>query len=366
MDHVTTKIQNLSDLELAFLLCLVSDQHCIISAESLNIDALELELRLVAADVFGLSCTVLDCSETTSLDEFGNGVLVDFEAEDGGSMWKADDYERSQSYSGSQFASPRKRISSPGFNSFDSRQIADIVIAKNLNLAQHAVQIQALELIRGKRVFTRTAVHAAPKKFVFVALLSSEITVSLTSHLNDQFAISHFHATQDGLPNLEERASTTDDGGSISSVIRPTSSLTLTLENLKPRKPLLPKENIDEIVELTSKVKVSPEVRAYLHNITVFLRMHRAVAGGISATATRHFNILVKALASLHSLSYVPPSLVALAARKVYPHRIVLTEPKDERSMQWGSSLEAVERLLDGTTAADVIEEVLTAVEMPL
>jgi hypothetical protein len=41
-------------------------------------------------------------------------------------------------------------------------------------------------------------------------------------------------------------------------------------------------------------VKISSEVRAYLHNIIVFMRLHRAVAGGISAMATRHFSILAQ------------------------------------------------------------------------
>jgi hypothetical protein len=41
-------------------------------------------------------------------------------------------------------------------------------------------------------------------------------------------------------------------------------------------------------------VKISSEVRAYLHNIIVFMRLHRAVAGGISAMATRHFNTLAQ------------------------------------------------------------------------
>jgi hypothetical protein len=71
-------------------------------------------------------------------------------------------------------------------------------------------------------------------------------------------------------------------------------------------------------------------------------------------------------LAPLHSLDYISPSLVALAARKIYPHRIVITAPQDERSMQWGSSLEAVKTVLDGVTVEDVIEEVLQSVEVPL
>lgn len=111
------------------------------------------------------------------------------------------------------------------------------------------------------------------------------------------------------------------------------------------------------------------------------MRLHRAVAGGVSALATRHFNTLAqyvtiykavscanvhRVLAPLHGLDYVPPSLVALAARKVYPHRIEITAPEDERSMQWGSSLEAVKAVLSGVTVEDVVEEVLQSVEVPL
>ena len=72
------------------------------------------------------------------------------------------------------------------------------------------------------------------------------------------------------------------------------------------------------------------------------------------------------ALAPLHGLDYVSPSLVALAARKIYPHRIIITSPENERSMQWGSSLEAVKAVLEGVTVEDVIEEVLQSVEAPL
>ena len=58
--------------------------------------------------------------------------------------------------------------------------------------------------------------------------------------------------------------------------------------------------------------------------------------------------------------------MVALAARKIYPHRIVITRPEKERSMQWGSSLEAVKAVLEGVTVEDAIEEVLESVEVPL
>ncbi len=60
------------------------------------------------------------------------------------------------------------------------------------------------------------------------------------------------------------------------------------------------------------------------------------------------------------------PSLVALAAKKVYPHRIIITAPQNERSMQWGSDLAAVTVALQSVTPESVINEVLGTVDVPV
>ena len=57
--------------------------------------------------------------------------------------------------------------------------------------------------------------------------------------------------------------------------------------------------------------------------------------------------------------------MVMLAARKVYPHRIRLTLPENERSMQYGSDLAMITAALEGYTTDQVIEEVLTEVDAP-
>lgn len=101
-------------------------------------------------------------------------------------------------------------------------------------------------------------------------------------------------------------------------------------------------------------------------NIVSFLRMHRAVAKGITPAATKHFDKLMRCLAPLHKLDYVTPALVGLAARKVYLHRIRITAPEKERSMQWGSKLEAVEAMLEDVGPEEVIEDVLEMVTAPL
>lgn len=73
-------------------------------------------------------------------------------------------------------------------------------------------------------------------------------------------------------------------------------------------------------------------------------------------------------MAPLHGLTYVTPSIVGLAARKVYRHRIEIASPEKERSMQYGSDLDAIREILEGVGPEDVIEDVLgsTGAEVPL
>lgn len=133
-DLIVAKVQSLSDIELAVLLSLITEQHCIIEAEPDSLDALTHEISLVsifvlkfiralgiddplqiASNVFGLTCAVLNCSETTTLDDFGTGIL----AADGEDESFASEY---------------------------SRKMANVVVAKNLNKAISQVQVQALEV----------------------------------------------------------------------------------------------------------------------------------------------------------------------------------------------------------------------------
>lgn len=88
-------------------------------------------------------------------------------------------------------------------------------------MAPKQVQIQVLELIRSKRIFTRTSVQAAPKRFLFMGLTTSGEGPVLTRHLNDHIFMSHFHDPEDGFANMEE---VDDDGKSVSSVVRKTGS----------------------------------------------------------------------------------------------------------------------------------------------
>ena len=48
-DRLVEKVQTLSDLELAVLICLIAEQHCIIQTEHELLEKVEEELKLVCA-----------------------------------------------------------------------------------------------------------------------------------------------------------------------------------------------------------------------------------------------------------------------------------------------------------------------------
>jgi hypothetical protein len=75
--------------------------------------------------------------------------------------------------------------------------------------------------------------------------------------------------------------------------------------------------------------------------------------------------LLYRLLAPLHGIDYLTPSIVALAARKVFRHRIIVTPPGEDRSLQYGSNLHAVSDVLADVTPDSILDGVL-ALEPPL
>jgi hypothetical protein len=53
-------------------------------------------------------------------------------------------------------------------------------------------------------------------------------------------------------------------------------------------------QTINMLRQLSENVAVSAEVNRYMQDVVVFLRLHRAVAGGISAKATSYLTRLVR------------------------------------------------------------------------
>ncbi|CAJ2507714.1 Uu.00g089000.m01.CDS01 [Anthostomella pinea] len=246
-EDLLQKVHGLGDLGLAALLCLISREHCIISTEPASLDDLAAELQLVASQTFDLTPIIVGCTPQTTLDEFAAAIQLPQQPNANASTPHstsplrtrgADSYfhahphhqNNNHGHGGSgggngngngggsggnssthlqhHHATPLRALSpiSPSLNTpsyaTPTPQIAPVVLAKNLDRAPKAVQIQALELLRTRRIFTRTSVQTCPKQFLFVAVLGAG--ARLTPHLNDFFYIAHWHDPEDGFAHLEE------------------------------------------------------------------------------------------------------------------------------------------------------------------
>ena len=341
---ILARVEELDDLELAILVSTVAEVHCIFSTAADTVKDLQEELRLTCIDLLGIHPAVVECSPDTTVDDFNEGLLVENEED----LQDAMDHDYTKARPSLMVNFEPMRQASPGGGRFGSvansedKRIADVIIATGLDAASESVQVQAFELLRSGRIFTRSAMHVAPKGLLFITVLSKP-DARLTRHLNDSFCLSHFHNSSDALPHLDSHFGKLPMSGTIFSA-----------------------EDIKHLTELTAKVEMSAEIAQYLHNVVVFMRNSRYVKGGVTATATRQLRMLAMALAPLHGLDYVPPSLITLAARKIYPHRIVLATANNEKSLLWGSDPRAIQELLDGVTVDDVIEDVLASVDTPL
>ncbi|KAK4171568.1 hypothetical protein QBC36DRAFT_391043 [Triangularia setosa] len=423
-ERLLDKIQSLSDLELATLLCLVAREHCLIGTLPDYVEELAEELRLVASKTFNLTSTIISCHSHTTLDEFATGLLVPSPIRGPLSPTNTRSvspyrlrHEPSStggpSSTGSYFPSAARpgafspRIgptaivpSSPSTNTgigsssqaAQQPQIANFILAKDLHLAPRSVQIQALELLRTRRIFTRTSVQTAPKQFLFIAIVGapSPTHARVTPHLNDFLYLSHWHDPEKyGFDYLDAELPPADtiSIASSDSIIKRSSSLhglspmpphqqqpqpdlSTSYPSPPPQQPRahLTEDDISLLSQLTTSAYVDVDVLRYQMNIVSRLRIHRGVVGGVTPQATKYFQYLCKSLAPLHGIGYVTTSLVGLAARKVYGHRLVLVGDdieQKERSMQWGSEREAVGVVLEGWGAEEVVEDVLGSVGVP-
>lgn len=348
LSTILPKVHDLSDIELALLLSLITHDHPILTTPASHIDTLTRELSLIALRTFHLTHAIVNCTPSTTLDDFASALLIPSSS--------SQKKPSRPDYFAPRPLRPSRRSTSPP----SSGQIANCILATNLDLAPRAVQIQALELLRTGRIFTRTTVQTAPKRFIFIPILQADAPgkgPQLTSHLNDSFALAHWHDPEDGYVNVEDEDERVERN-SVDSVVR--------REHGDSSTNLISEDDINHLAQLSQQVEIDIDVKRYQMNVVSFLRMHRAVQDGITPAATKHFEKLMRCLAPIHTLDYVTPALVGVAAKKTYLHRIRITTPENERSMQWGSSLDAVTALLNDVGPEQVINDVLSMVTAPI
>ncbi|KAJ5178199.1 uncharacterized protein N7500_000898 [Penicillium coprophilum] len=351
--------RELSDLEVAFLLCLVAREHCLIETTSHCINDLAKELALIGFTTFNYSYCILDCSTETSIDDIFNNVLTpDARAS----------YRPSRPWLNTETSSNRSSHRSigdysktPAISSQLGSNVVNIVVAKNFNFVSDDIQMQMLQLMRARELITEIGTLNAPQDFLFVPLVArdfDQLRPPFKSHMNDNLFISHFHSPDAGYTYLEENDWLSDGQLSDSSVIHKS-------KGKQPKSALVSPLVMDQLRETSASISMSAEVVRYIQDIVVFLRLSRAVASGVSANANIQFSRFAQLLAPLHGIDYMTPSIVALAARKVFRHRITVAAPGEDRSLQYGSDLHAVAHVLADVTPDSILDGVL-ALEPPL
>ncbi|KAH0602665.1 uncharacterized protein H6S33_008315 [Morchella sextelata] len=365
-EYISGLVHRLNDVELAVLLCLVADKHCILSTEGQCLHLLQRQLELAAISVFGLSTTVVHCAPETSLDDFAEALLLPDETRARSTSFRASPVlSREESYYGYRSRSNTLRSQSQGTQEefMNGRKIANIVIARDLDLANPQVQAQALELMRTRQFSTRKGAFEVPERFLFIAMLvKSSEPPTLTNHLRDHFFISHYHPSEEGFPEDVEREVAEaemeverSDSDSLASVVIRKLSTTPPLRRDSRFPPsgngvLVSAAVMESLKAMAEDVTVSIEIKRHIIDIVVFIRNHRAVAGGVSARATKDFELLVRCLSPLHGLDFATPSL----------------KPEGEKSSLWGSKAEAIEAYLKHIDVEGVLDEVATSVRVPV
>lgn len=140
------KAQELGDLELAVLLCLVANEHCIIEADAQDIKHAEKELRTLCRSTFGLKSAELRFDKDSSINDFGEGILIQDDERVVTPRIGRNGMQKDSFFSSGDAEIRRRDAERPLEGDGEERRIADVVIVRDLNLACHQVQIQALEV----------------------------------------------------------------------------------------------------------------------------------------------------------------------------------------------------------------------------
>lgn len=131
----------------------------------------------------------------------------------------------------------------------------------------------------------------------------------------DHFFISHYHPSEEGFPEEVEMETVEaevgqSDADSLASVVIRKSSTTPPLQRNSRLPPsgnsvLIPAAVLEDLREMAEDVTISIEIKRHILDTVIFMRMHRAVAGGVSPRATKDFELLVRLFCLLRCL--IPP-----------------------------------------------------------
>ena len=211
---------------------------------------------------------------------------------------------------------------------------ANVVLADEINRASPKTQSALLEAMAERQITVDRTTHELASPFMVIATqnpLDHEGTYPLPESQLDRFLMK----LSIGYPDRAAEFEILDAQGDGETV----SQLT----------PAVSPGDIVMMSRALASVHVAPELKNYLLDLAAATRSHHGLRLGLSPRAILSMQRVSRALAAASGRSFVIPDDVKALARPVLAHRIMLTP----------------ESQLSGTSAAQIIDEVMASVPVP-
>jgi MoxR-like ATPase len=211
---------------------------------------------------------------------------------------------------------------------------AGIVLADEINRASPKTQSALLEAMAEGQVTVDGVTHRLPPPFMVMATqnpIEHKGTYPLPESQLDRFLMRismGYPAREAELQILDAHATDTGVTG---------------------LSPVLTAAQVNGLIAAARTVHVAAPLQGYLVDLAEATRRHPAIEVGMSPRATLALQRVARARAATRGRTYVVPDDIKALAHPVLDHRLLLTS----------------ESRVSGTTAADVVDEVLDRVAVP-
>lgn len=213
--------------------------------------------------------------------------------------------------------------------------MTNVLLADEINRASPKTQSSLLEAMQECRVTVDGKTYQLPEPFMVIATQNPSGfvgTYPLPEAQLDRFSLK----LSMGYPTLDEEVKIVESRGESS-----------PLDDVRP---VIGVNLVRFLRSLTADVHIDTALNKYLVSLVAATRTHPSVALGASPRASLAIKRLSQAYAFMHSRSYVVPEDIADIFKVAATHRLLLTQ----------------EAKLSGTTASDVISDVLKSTLVPI
>jgi MoxR-like ATPase len=231
-----------------------------------------------------------------------------------------------------------------GFQIFDAREtrfifkkgpiFTNILFVDEINRAPPKTQSALLEAMQEKQVTVEGMSYPLPQPFLVIATMNP-IEIEGTFPLSEAQVDRFLSKVVIGYPTVNETIEILGNYDRIS-----------FLEDIKP---VLTREDILALINLSRSVYVEQNIQKYIATIVEATRNHRFVKIGASPRGAIALYLLSRSIALMRGRDYVTPDDVKYVAHAALSHRIILRG----------------EAKISNVTPDDVIDNILEKVEAP-